>query len=116
MDHADIKTTFKHYTRPKTRRIVDTMQLPLPFEFEPSPPPDPEVLANEKRVNAAHQFLNEQRLAKLIAAGIDLERLAAAIRRAGDDPEILECSVRHWKTKGGTVLTVFDGESEVKHA
>jgi integrase len=118
MDHANISTTLKHYCRPKTTDLVNRMKVPLPMEFEPPPPEDPIIAENERRVNAAHQWLDEQRLARLLAAGIDLHRLAEAIRETSctEIIEQPEQSKTGWRTAGGTVLTVFGGESEVDYA
>ena len=124
MDHANIATTLKHYCRPKTTKLVQKMKVPIPMEFVPPEEESAMLREIEARQASAAQFLDEQRLARLIAAGIDMQRLAAAIRGEyyeDDDGNIWETSAsgevaRRWKTRGNTVLSVYDGESEVRYA
>jgi len=117
MDHANISTTLKHYCRPKTTDLVTRMKVPIPMEFEPMDPEyrlnTPEYRLNEailadidKRGNELTESLDLQRFVRLLQAGIDVERLESASRRSG----------QIWETSSGTILSVFDGETEVCYA
>lgn len=96
MDHADIKTTLEHYCRPQTRDLVNRITVPIPNGEYPDPLAGSGI---EERMKAAEQLIDEIRLSRLLEAGIDMQRLAAAIS-----------GKRIWETSSGTILTVFDGK------
>jgi len=109
MDHANIATTTRHYVRPQTTELVGRLKVPIP-----EIPPDP-LAENEERMEKAGQWIDEQRLFRLLAAGIDLNRLADAIRRTGDfRTEFDDRDV--WETSTGTSLRIFSGEGEAGYA
>jgi integrase len=110
MDHADIKTTLKHYCRPKTTELVNRMKVPLPLEFEPPPPLDPIIAEMEVRQAGLTQMLDEMWMNRLA------EKIAAMHKARETSVTEIDGGGEGWYTNGGTILSLYSGESEVAYA